>query len=161
MPILPTKTAPGTPLDRACSTRFPRRQLLKAVSVLGVTSTVFGRALVALAEEQTRVTPDMIKNAEWVSGLSLTDEKRNLMAKGLNETLAEYDKLRDVPLDNAVPPALSFHPAPERPADVWQTHNPARPIESAAAQRPTTTWPSLLSPHWHRYSAPVRFPPSS
>ena len=116
MPIVPTKTAPGTPLDRACSTRFPRRQLLKAVSVLGVTSTVFGRALVALAEEQPRVTADMIRNAEWVSGLSLTDEKRNLMAKGLNETLAEYDKLRAVPLDNAVPPALSFHPAPESPA---------------------------------------------
>ena len=46
-----------------------RRRLLKTVSLAGVGSAVFGRALVTLAGEDHEVTKQMIRQAEWVAGV--------------------------------------------------------------------------------------------
>ncbi len=101
--------------------RCPRRRVLKVLSALGVaspvTSAVFARALVALANEQPKVTEEMIRQAEWISGLQFTDAKRKLMLDGVNAALADYAKLRDVPLDNRILPALLFDPAPYKTAE--------------------------------------------
>lgn len=91
-------------------TRLPRRQVLKLVSALGVGSAVFARALEALAQDRPKVTEEMIKQAEWIAGLELDDEKRKLMVKGMNESIASYDKIRKVAIDNSVPPAVAFRP---------------------------------------------------
>ena len=48
-----------------------RRRLLLALGAAGA-SGVFGRAIAALAEEGAAVTPEMIRQAEWISGLEFT-----------------------------------------------------------------------------------------
>lgn len=118
--------------------RWPRRKVLQVISSLGVGSAVFGRALVVLAAEQPKVSEEMIRQAEWVSGLQFTDAKRKLMLKGVNEALAGYAKLRAIEIDNSVPPALWFRPAPGSGAP---SRGPRGDVEwnaSAAARRPSS-----------------------
>ncbi len=87
--------------------------MVKVLSGSGVGAAVFHRALFALSEEKGgKVTAEMIRQAEWISGLKFTDEDRALMLEGVNETQTEVARLRAVPLDNAVSPALRFDPAP-------------------------------------------------
>ena len=91
---------------------WPRRRVLKAISAVGVGSAVFGRALVSLAAEKMRLTPKMIRQAEWVSGIELDQEKRDLMLAGVNETLENFNEIRKIQIDNSVAPALYFSPDP-------------------------------------------------
>ncbi len=91
--------------------RWTRRSLLLAVGALGVGSAVFRRSLAALAAEGPAVTDAMIREAAWVSGMEFTDSERALMLEDLSRTVRGYEALRGVPIDNAVPPALRFHPA--------------------------------------------------
>ncbi len=113
-----------------------RRQVLKVLAAAGAGSAVFGRALTALAAGSAEVTAEMIRQAEWISGLTLDDEKRQLMLEGMNEALQDYAAVRGVELDNGVVPALQFHPAPlDLCAGQGQDH--ARPLELAAGQRPS------------------------
>lgn len=99
--------------------KWPRRRVLKVLSVVvslaGANSAVFTRALAALAEEKRQVTEEMMRQAEWISGLKLTDAKRKLLLEGVNDILASYSKLRQVSLDNAVAPALVFDPTLKEP----------------------------------------------
>jgi Asp-tRNA(Asn)/Glu-tRNA(Gln) amidotransferase A subunit family amidase len=87
-----------------------RRRVLKVLSLAGVGSAVFGRALVALAADAPKITDAMLLEAEWVAGLRLTDEQRRLALDGLNQADAGYEKLRAVALANAVPPAFTLDP---------------------------------------------------
>ena len=59
---------------RACRTH--RRTLLKGLAGLGVGTATFRRALAAQAAQAGAVTPEMIKQAEWIAGLELTEEER-------------------------------------------------------------------------------------
>ena len=61
---------------------------------------------------QAQGNKGMIREAEWISGLKLTPKDRELMLQGVNEALADYSKLRAVSIDNSVPPAVRFDPAP-------------------------------------------------
>ena len=87
-----------------------RRHVLKILSAVGVGSAVFGRALCAMAADAPQVTDEMIRQAAWISGTALTDDQRKLMLEGINQTEADYAKLRAVTLSNAVPPAFTFEP---------------------------------------------------
>jgi Asp-tRNA(Asn)/Glu-tRNA(Gln) amidotransferase A subunit family amidase len=87
-----------------------RRQVLKVLSVAGVGSAVFGRALSAMAADAPKITDEMIRQAAWISGTTITDDQRKLMVEGLNQTDADFAKMRAVALSNAVPPAFSFDP---------------------------------------------------
>jgi len=87
-----------------------RRHLLKVVAGLGVGSVVFQRAVVALAEENSGVTTEMIRQAEWIAGLELDEAQRESTAKAVQRSVLNFRELRNVPLDNSVPPAISFHP---------------------------------------------------
>ena len=89
---------------------WSRRRILKLLSAAGVGSAVFARALTTLAAEKGQVTPKMIRQAEWISGLEMDDQKRKLMLSGINETYEGYEKLRAVVIDNSVPPPLFFRP---------------------------------------------------
>lgn len=90
---------------------WPRRRVLKTLSLMGLGSGAFARALITLAEEKPQVSEEMIRQAEWISGLKFSDAKRKLMLEGVNRTLADFAKLRAVGIDNAVSPALLFDPA--------------------------------------------------
>jgi len=89
-----------------------RRGILKAMAAAGIASPVLGRAVAALAEDAGQITPDMIGQAEWITGMRFSDEERSLMLEDVNETLAQWREIRDVALDNSVPPAVQFDPAP-------------------------------------------------
>ena len=60
-----------------------RREVLKALAVVGVGSTTFRRALAAQASQAGTVTPEMIKQAEWIAGLELTEEERTSTARSV------------------------------------------------------------------------------
>lgn len=87
-----------------------RRKLVAMLAGAGAGAAVFGRALAALAEGAPTVTAEMVKRAEWVSGVSFTDEERALMLDDLNEAASEIGPLRSLPIDNSVPPAFTFSP---------------------------------------------------
>jgi len=92
--------------------RVPRRRVLKILSTIGVGGAVFRRALAAQVEALGTVTPDMVQQAEWISGFPLKPEDRERTARDLTRSLVGFEKLRAVKLDNSVAPALQFNPAP-------------------------------------------------
>jgi Asp-tRNA(Asn)/Glu-tRNA(Gln) amidotransferase A subunit family amidase len=67
-----------------------------------------------MAEEsatgQGPISPEEIAAAEKLIGLEFTEAERSLMVKNVNENLAHFQKLRTVPLENSVSPALHFKP---------------------------------------------------
>ena len=81
-------------------------------SGLGLTSAAASGVLWAKVadDKATKVTTEMLQEAEGLAGLEFTDGERELMVDGLNKYLENYRKLRDVPLDNSVAPAVQFNP---------------------------------------------------
>ncbi|HET6575798.1 MAG TPA: hypothetical protein VFG68_19510, partial [Fimbriiglobus sp.] len=78
-----------------------RRQLLHSLAVLGIGTAAFQRAAVAevaRADGPPRVTAEMVKNAEWVAGLTLTADERKAVASSLTRTLRGYADARKVEL---------------------------------------------------------------
>jgi Asp-tRNA(Asn)/Glu-tRNA(Gln) amidotransferase A subunit family amidase len=96
----------------ASETPWPRRKVLKLITAMGAGTAVLGRAVVSLAQEKPKVTEEMIKQAEWVSGLELTEAKRKMMVNSVNNTLDAYARARAVAVDNGVAPALYFYAQP-------------------------------------------------
>lgn len=120
---------PGPDPDRRGLSR--RRILQVAAAATG--SAVFARALAALAQDRPQVTEEMVRQAEWIAGIPLDDEKRKLMLQGLGSQLEAFEKLRAVPIDNAIPPAVWFRPA-RQPHGAWQTNvNLRAPIRERPA----------------------------
>jgi Asp-tRNA(Asn)/Glu-tRNA(Gln) amidotransferase A subunit family amidase len=91
---------------------WPRRRLLKLLGALGAVGAVLARALESLAQGQPQVTGEMVRQAEWISGLTLSEEKRKLMLTDLGRMTEGFARARAIAIDNAVAPALTFHPAP-------------------------------------------------
>jgi Asp-tRNA(Asn)/Glu-tRNA(Gln) amidotransferase A subunit family amidase len=52
----------------------------------------------------------MIAEAGKVAGLEFTDEEREAMVRGLNGNIRAWEQLREVGIDNSVPPAVQFDP---------------------------------------------------
>jgi Asp-tRNA(Asn)/Glu-tRNA(Gln) amidotransferase A subunit family amidase len=119
---------------------FPsRRELLHALGALGIGSIVFQRALAAQAQQAGTVTAEMVKQAEWIAGLNLSEEDRKTTAQALQRALPNFQSLRQIKLENSVAPALSFNPAP------WQVHKhdqprgSVTPLEQVAPKRPDSS----------------------
>ncbi|MHC4074233.1 MAG: amidase, partial [Planctomycetota bacterium] len=60
--------------------------------------------------EAAEITKEMLAEAERLAGLEFTSKERELMVEGVNKYLEKYRKLRQVPLDNSVAPAIQFNP---------------------------------------------------
>ena len=91
-----------------------RRDLLAAAAAVGVGNITFHRALAASAAAQPEggVTAEMVKGAEWVAGVTLTDAERKAVASAMTRTLTQVTALNKLEIGNAVPPALHFNPTP-------------------------------------------------
>lgn len=117
-----------------------RRELIAAVAGLGVGSAVFQRAIVASAQDEakkpTGVTAEMVKNAEWVAGIELTDAQRKSVAATLTRTLAGMKRAEAIPLGNDTLPAIQFNPAPGLPPHAGPTGTVTAP--AGAAKKPAT-----------------------
>ncbi len=90
-----------------------RRRFLAYFSGAGLTATLFPGVLWArLQEEETsRVTAEMVRGAEQLSGLEFTPEEREEMVRAVNQNLEWYEGMRAKPLVNGNWPALQFNPA--------------------------------------------------
>jgi Asp-tRNA(Asn)/Glu-tRNA(Gln) amidotransferase A subunit family amidase len=114
---------------------FTRRTLLQGLAAVGLGTATFRRALAAQAAQAGAVTPAMIKQAEWIAGLDLTDEERTSAARTITRSLTSFAELRKVDIGYDVPPALTFLPVPPRPAAAVQ-RNQAHTAESHSVGRP-------------------------
>ena len=115
-----------------------RRGALATLAGMGLGTVVFQRALVAQAQEGGRVTPEMVQQAEWIAGITLTDDERKAAAGAVQREQQKLDALRKVAITNAVPPALTFFATPPQeyagPIDRGQV----RPLDVAVPERPAS-----------------------
>ncbi len=116
-------------------TGLHRRTILKSLVGMGVGTVTFRRALAAQASHAGTVTPEMIKQAEWIAGLELTEAERTKTAQTVERSLRSYAELRKVDVGYDVPPALTFFPTPPHPTGPMR-RNQARPAETPATRRP-------------------------
>ncbi|MBC7188129.1 MAG: amidase [Calditrichaeota bacterium] len=97
----------------APSAGISRRRFVGYSALGSFLGLFFGGAWSRLQEaRRLRVEKEMVKGAEAVAGLEFTEPERDLLMDGVNENLAAFEKLRAIPLDNSVPPALQFNPIP-------------------------------------------------
>ena len=95
-----------------------RRDALSLLGTAGIGTLTFRRALAAQAENGP-ITRKMVAEAEWVAGITLTDEQRDAAAKSLSAAKKNCEKFRAIELDNSVLPGLIFVPfaSPESQPD--------------------------------------------
>ncbi|MDE2995161.1 MAG: amidase [Bacteroidota bacterium] len=87
-----------------------RRSFLETASLAGISSAVFPDLLMGEVARSEEITIETIRAAEALSGLSFTDEERELMLEGLRDAVADYEAIRAYNLPNHVPPSFSFDP---------------------------------------------------
>jgi Asp-tRNA(Asn)/Glu-tRNA(Gln) amidotransferase A subunit family amidase len=126
---------PGRLTELGGRSVLTRRRVLEGLAALGVGTGTFRRALAAQASESGSVTREMVKQAEWIAGLSLTEEERTSTAKSVGRSLREFEDLRKVEIGFDVPPALTFFPVPPRDAGPVR-RNQAKASPAAPAKRP-------------------------
>jgi Asp-tRNA(Asn)/Glu-tRNA(Gln) amidotransferase A subunit family amidase len=114
-----------------------RREMLAAAAGLGIGDTTFHRAVAAAALDWPagNVTPEMVKNAEWIAGLELTDEQRKQVAGAMSRVVREFRAMHKIEVPNSVPPAIHFipevaKPKPATPPLLNQTYGPPVPDEN-------------------------------
>jgi Asp-tRNA(Asn)/Glu-tRNA(Gln) amidotransferase A subunit family amidase len=105
-----------------------RRRFFASVTALGL-SAPFARALWAQAQQApaSRVTPEMVRDAVRLAGLTYTDAEQALMVGSLNRILTRAEDLHRTPPDNAAATPILFNPrVPGIPIEVPQrVHRPS------------------------------------
>ena len=87
-----------------------RRQiLLTGLAGMGIGTAVFQRAL-AESVQRAPISEAMIRDAEWVAGIRLSDEQRAVIAKSVDAMSAKVQRLRAVDVDFSDLPAFRFDP---------------------------------------------------
>ncbi len=116
-----------------------RRSVLASLSALGIGTMVFQRAAAALVQDTPApnnvITAEMLKQAEWVAGITLKDEDREAVARALTGYRRGIDAARRVDLANEVPLAVRFDPTPNAAA-------PKQATVSVAARQKALKKPS-------------------
>lgn len=92
-----------------------RRELFAGVAALGIGTASFQRAAAATAAQQPKaeaITVEMVKGAEWVAGVTLTDDERKAVAARLTFVQQQLASLRKTEIGYDVGPAVHFNPTP-------------------------------------------------
>jgi len=89
-----------------------RRKFLGYFSCLGLSSSLLPGALAVIAQDQEKITSEMIMQAEKIAGLRFTEEERREIVEDLNLFKGSYEDLRNLHMDNSVPLSLYFNPIP-------------------------------------------------
>ncbi len=92
------------------SPSLSRRFVLQSLAAVGVGSLAFQRALAAQVQERGQLTAEMIAQAEWIAGLELDDDERQLVAQSLAGNLESAQAIRAQEIDFDVSPAQVFRP---------------------------------------------------
>jgi Asp-tRNA(Asn)/Glu-tRNA(Gln) amidotransferase A subunit family amidase len=133
----PEAPDPGDGLPDPDRMRLPRRTLLGLLGGLGIGTAVFQKSLAAQAEQAGKVTPELIGQAEWVAGITLSEEERKTVAEAVERDQKKLVALRKVAVDYDVPPALAFYVAPPQASGGNIQRGDVQPIERASPERPT------------------------
>lgn len=64
------------------------------------------------AKQEAVLTRELVAATERLFGLEFNEAKRDSMLDDLKDNLASYRKLRELQLNNSIPPALAFNPVP-------------------------------------------------
>lgn len=89
-----------------------RRTFLNYFGGLGLGSTLFPGALWAQIAAGAEITTRTIACAEEISGLSFSEEHREMMVDDLQRQRRRIDQLHEIPIPNSVAPAIHFDPLP-------------------------------------------------
>src|SRR5262245_18029345 len=106
-----------------------RRRFVALCGAVGVgaMAPMVSPLLAAGKPEKGKITKGDLIAIEDLTGLHFKDPQRDLMMKGLEDQKQAYVQLRQVVLDNSVPPALRFDPAPPGIGPQAPTEVPDRP----------------------------------
>ena len=114
-----------------------RRRFLACFSSLGLSSSLLPGVLWAQVDDHRapKITLEMLKTAEPIAGIEFTDAERDLLLSDVNQNLARFEKMRTIPLENAVAPCLRFSPI--MPGMKFDTvRRPMRMSKTPAVTRP-------------------------
>ena len=114
-----------------------RRNLLKVLAAGGVGTPIFHRALVAVAGATQELTVDSIKQAQWITGMELTDDQRSQILKDVKRSTDAMEELRKVELTYDIPMATHFAPTSHLRQTETVTRN-AKTTESVVVAVPNT-----------------------
>src|SRR5262245_9075708 len=95
----------------------------------------------------SRVTPDMLKGALAISGLTFSDDEQKAMIAGLNRNLTNYEELRALKIPNDVQPPMYFS-AIVPGMKVNRTREPLR-FSAPSVKRPTNLEDAAFWPVTH------------
>ena len=86
------------------------RQFMAYFTRTGLAATLFPGALwsARATAQEIEITDAMIASAERIAGLEFTEAERKEIR--VNNAVRDYETIRDLPIDNAVPPAFEFNP---------------------------------------------------
>ncbi|AMV36656.1 amidase [Planctomyces sp. SH-PL62] len=117
-------------------TRLRRRAVLQGLAALGFAGPVVRRALAAQAVDKGAVSPEMVRQAEWIAGVEFTDAERAEVAESVAYSLRRFEALRKVEIGYDVLPAIQFNPAPGLAPGATVERNRAVPIATTPIERP-------------------------
>src|SRR5688572_15752724 len=89
-----------------------RRRFLGQFSALGLGGTLLPGVLWADMQQTgtQQITPEMLKNALAMSGLSFTEDDQKAMLQAVNQSLTRMTELRTIKIPNDVSPPFHFSP---------------------------------------------------
>jgi len=133
------------------STTLSRRDALAALAGLGLGTAAFQRALAVQAENANKVTPEMVAEAEWIAGITLTEDERKRAAQTLQRDRQRYEALHAVAVNNSVPPAIAFFAEPPQALAGQAANGKAsralvQPIDAPVPDRPASDEDLALLP---------------
>ena len=108
----PSSSAPPPGPERLA---WNRRRFVAGLSGLGLGSTLLPGALTACAGDADTVSVSMLRTAQQLAGLELSDEELSTVAERLNgerDLRDAYRGIRDPEIHNHLPPSFVFHPLP-------------------------------------------------
>ncbi|MEA2693829.1 MAG: hypothetical protein QOJ16_3216 [Acidobacteriota bacterium] len=111
-----------------------RRRFVALCGTMGIGAAAGPQLLAAATPDKPgKITRQDLTAVEDLTGLHFSAPQRELMQKGLEDQRQGYDKLREVVLDNSVPPAFRFDPAPPEIVPGGGAVAKRRPFRASAA----------------------------
>ena len=108
--------------EQASLPELDRRRFLAVFSALGLSQTLLPGVLFGMTQAQSptatkapsleKITPEIIDAAAVIAGITVTDEQKKMMLKGLNQQRDSVMVIRSLHLPNSVAPAFVFDPVP-------------------------------------------------
>ncbi len=103
-----------------------RRDFVNLLAAIPAGGTILGDAVLSVAQEEKKVTRDMVIQAEEIAGLRFTDAQREMILPTLQNYLQNIQKIREMSIPPDIAPAVVFISDTQ---GVWKL-NPKKRTES-------------------------------